>query len=156
MFSRMGARNPTKTDICEHRFPVRLCVEAPDGYGNPVERALRRVTGGQPYGRIGRHLYLSRLAHAAGFVCACPAATLYGEWPLRIVLAFEVTQEMLIRDALRPVVGDMGYVLERVGRERAGRPGWHLHMRCVWDAVQFMRARHPGLIVGDRWRDRNE
>ena len=151
----MGAKNPTKTDLLEHNFPIRLRVTAPHSHADPIEPAMRRVLGRQAYGYLPGTLYMTALSHASGFVCACPGASLQGEWPLRVTLAFENTQEMLVRDALQPIVGDAGYRLARAGQYRADRPGWHLEMRCVWDAVQFMRMPHPALIVAANWRGRN-
>lgn len=151
----MGMKNPTKTDLLEHNFPVRLTVATKNDCADPIEPALRRVIGRQAYGRLGQRLYLSSLTHATGFVCACPAASMHGHWPLRVTLAFENKQEMLVRDALKPIVGDAGYILGRADHHRADRPAWHLEMRCVWDAVQFMRMPHPAIIVMGRWHGRN-
>lgn len=151
----MGARNPTKTDLIEHNFPIRLSLDAPLDRPDPIEPAVRRVLGRQAYGRLGHRLYLSSLQHATGFICACPTATMKGDWPLRVTLAFEAKQEMLVRDALQPIVGDAGYILDRAGHHRADKPAWYLQMRCVWDAVQFMRMAHPAEIVMSRFRGRN-
>ena len=107
----MGAKNPTKTDLLEHNFPIRLRVSASNTHHDPIEPAMRRVLGRQAFGYIPGTLYLTSLSHASGFVCACPGASLNGDWPLRITLAFESTQEMLVRDALKPIVGDAGYIL---------------------------------------------
>lgn len=151
----MGSRNPTKAELIDHSFAVRLTVKEPDRSSDVVGRALRRVVGWQAHARLGQWVYLSSLKDATGFVCACPSAPLTGALPVRVTLAFENTQEMLVRDALQPIVGDAGYVLGKAGHHRADRPAWYLEMRCVWDAVQFMRMPHPGLIVGGRWQGRN-
>lgn len=152
----MGQRNPTRRELLEHAFPVRLRLAEPEGgLADPVGRALRRVMGRQAHGRLGGLVYLSTLAQATSLVCACPVARLEGDWPLRLTIAFEQHQEGLMRDALRPLVGDMGYTLERAGHHRAGRPAWHLGLPSVWDGVQLMRMAHPGLVAQGSWRGRN-
>ena len=100
-------------------------------------------------------LYLTSLGHASGLVCACPDMQLDATWPLRLTLAFEAKQEWLVRDALREIVGDAGYVMERAGHHRGDAPAWHLDLHTVWDGVQFMRMAHPARLVAVRYVGRN-
>ena len=153
----MGHRNPTRHELLEHVFPVRLEVAAPSGHADPVPRALRRVLGQGAHGLMGSRVYLATLAQASAFVCACPEAPLSPEsnWPVRLTPCFEIAQEGLVRDALRVVVGDTGYVLAQAGHHRADRPAWHLGLRSVWDGVQFMRMAQPAQLVAERWRGRD-
>jgi hypothetical protein len=155
MFPPMGQRNPTRRELLEHTFPVRLAVRVPQGQEHHIDRALRRVLGWQAHGRLGSTLYLTSLGHASGFVCACPDIQLDGTWPLRLTLAFEAKQEWLVRDALRQIVDDAGYEMERAGHHRGGAPAWHLGLHTVWDAVQFMRMAHPARLVAERHIGRN-
>ena len=151
----MGQRNPTRRELLEHAFPVRLSVRVPSGQDHRIDRALRRVLGWQAHGRLGSMLYLTSLGHASGFVCACPDMQLDATWPLRLTLAFEAKQEWLVRDALREIVGDAGYAMERAGHHRGGAPAWHLGLHTVWDGVQFMRMAHPARLVAERYLGRN-
>ena len=151
----MGQRNPTRRELLEHAFPVRLSVRVPSGQDHRIDRALRRVLGSQAHGRLGSMLYRSWLDHASGCVWACPEMQLDATWPLRLTLAFDMKQEWLVRDALREIVGDAGYAMERAGHHRGGAPGWHLGLHTVSDGVQFMRMAHPARLVAERYVDRN-
>ena len=151
----MGQRNPTRRELMEHAFPVRLAIAVPQGEDQRVGRALRRVLGRQAHGRMGTMLYLTSLAHASGFVCACPDLQLAAHWPLRLTISFEAEQEWLVRDALREIVGDAGYVMARAGHHRGGAPAWHLGLHTVWDGVQFMRMAHPARLLAERYVGRN-
>lgn len=150
----MGTKNPTRRELLEHNFPIRLLIESPAGQGDPVGRALRRVLGRQAWDRLGRALYLTSLRHASGFICACPDAQLVGEWPVRLTLVFEHSQTDLVRDALRRVVGDNGYGLDTARFYRGKAPAWHLDLKTVWDGVQFMRMGHPAVLSVGRWVSR--
>lgn len=124
MFRRMGQRNPTRRELLEHAFPVRLTVRVPPGQDHRVDRALRRVLGWQAHGQLGGVLYLTSLRHASGFVCACPDMQLDTDWPLRLTLAFETTQEWLVRDAWDGVqFMRMAHPARLVAERHVGRNG---------------------------------
>lgn len=138
----MGSRNPTKRDILEDRFSIRLAIS---GY---LSRQVRRTAQGADHGVLGRHLYLSSTGHACRLACASPEATWHGPWPVRIVLRMDRSQEWFVRDALRSICGDAGYVLDATGRIA------HLDMACVWDAHLLLRYVPRGGLSGDRTRER--
>ena len=138
----MGRRNPTKRDIFELRYPVRLSVS---GY---ALRTVRRTAQGAPHDVLGGHLYLTNTAHACRLACASPEAVWHGPWPVRLVLRMQTSQEWLVRDALRDICGDQGYVIELTGRLGT------IDLACVWDAHLLLRYVPKVGLSPDRTRER--
>ena len=138
----MGSRNLTKRDIFEMSYPVRLAVT------DYAPRAVRRTSHRAAHDVLGHHLYMMSIAHACRFACAAPEAIWQGRWPVRVVLAMERKHEWLVRDALRAICGDAGYVLEIVGYSGT------LDLDCVWDAQLLARALPQIGLAGNRIRRR--
>ena len=138
----MGSRNLTKRDIHDLTFPVRLHVS---GYSS---RSVRRTSQGAAYGQVGPDLYLMSTAHACRIACASPEARWAEPWPVRIVVRMESSQEWLVRDALRDICGDAGYVLDATGRLGT------LDLACVWDAHLLLRHVPRISLAGSRIRPR--
>lgn len=138
----MGTRNLNRRERADLDYPVQLLIEPLVHGPDLVGQALRRTAGGQPYLHFHGILYLPGVPFACRFVTACPEARLRPDWPVRLTLRFGDTQEHLVREALRQIVGDQGYVLE-------DHQPWRLGLRCPWDALMFVRAGTPAQLAGE-------
>ena len=122
--------------------------------GHGIERAARRTAAGAPW-EVLLGLHTMTVRHAALTYLDAPGARLDGPWPVVLTIGMERHQESRLRDALAPVLGDRGYVLESAGTYLAGRPAWHLGVPNLMDAVRVGRAAPWAPLVGERWRGRD-
>ena len=136
----MGGRTLTKRDIFELTYPVRLTIS------HYPDRAVRRTSHGARWDVLGSHLYLMTTAHACRLACACPEAEWIEPWPVRIVIRMDTSQERMVRDALRGICGDAGYLMDATGLEAKMQFG------NVWDAHLLLRAVPRIGLTGNRIR----
>ena len=133
----MGSRNLTTHELIELNYPVRLTVR---GYNRA---SLRRTAGGRRFEIVGGCVYMTSTAHACRFAAACPEAIWEPPWPVRLSLRMDGRHEWTVRDALRGICGDQGYVM---ASDRLGT----IHLYSVWDAHLLVRSVTRVGLAGSR------